>query len=310
MRERSRILSIMNSLQLAKRAQILGLLVEGNSISATCRITGVAKMTVLKLLADVGAACAKYQDENLQNLKCRRIQCDEIWAFVGAKKKNVKPEHKGIFGVGDVWTWTALDADTKLMCSWMIGTRGARAAENFLADLYPRLANRVQLTTDGHKVYADAVEDTFGTDVDYAMLVKVYGEDDPSRKTSDRRYSPSEFVCATKEVKIGDPDPAHISTSYVERSNLTLRMSCRRFTRLTNAFSKKVENHAHAIALHFMYYNFGRIHKTLRVTPAMQAGISDHVWSLEEIAALVPEQAPKKRGPYKKRNPEKIQGAL
>jgi len=292
--------SPMNQVPILKRAQILGLLVEGNSISATCRITGAAKMTVLKLLADVGEACAKYQDENLVNLPCKRVQCDEIWAFVGAKKKNVRPEHKGIFGVGDVWTWTALCADTKLMCSWMVGTRGAKAAEAFLADLYPRLARRVQLTTDGHKVYADAVEDVFGTDVDYAMLVKVYGDDDPKRN-ADRKYSPSEFVCATKEVKIGDPDLRHVSTSYVERSNLTLRMSCRRFTRLTNAFSKKVENHAHAIALHFMYYNFGRVHKTLRVTPAMESGISDHIWSLEEIAALVPEQAARKRGPYKKR---------
>lgn len=292
----------MNSMPLAKRAQIIGLLVEGNSISATCRITGAAKMTVLKLLADVGEACAKYQDENLRNLPCKRVQCDEIWAFVAAKKKNVPQHLKGIFGIGDVWTWTALCADTKLMACWMVGTRGARAAENFMQDLSERLAHRVQLTTDGHKVYADAVEDTFGTAIDYAMLMKVYGDDDPNRKTSERRYSPSEFVCATKEGKIGDPDPKHISTSYVERSNLTLRMGCRRFTRLTNAFSKKVENHAHAIALHFMYYNFGRIDKTLRVTPAMEAGLSDHVWSLEEIAALVSEPVAKKRGPYKARD--------
>jgi len=290
----------MNSLPLAKRAQILALLVEGNSISATCRITGAAKMTVLKLLADVGEACAKYQDENLRNLPCKRIQCDEIWAFVGAKKKNV-PEHlKGVFGIGDVWTWTAICADTKLMACWMLGNRGARAAEEFMTDLSERLAHRVQLTSDGHNVYANAVQNAFGIGVDYAMLVKIYGDDDPKR-SADRKYSPSEFVCATKEVKIGDPDMAHISTSYVERSNLTLRMGCRRFTRLTNAFSKKVENHGHALALHFMYYNFGRIHKTLRVTPAMEAGLSDHIWSLEEIAALVPAPAAKKRGPYKKR---------
>jgi len=293
-------MSIMNSLPLAKRAQILALLVEGNSISATCRITGAAKMTVLKLLADVGEACAKYQDENLRNLPCKRIQCDEIWAFVGAKKKNV-PEHlKGVFGIGDVWTWTAICADTKLMACWMLGNRGARAAEEFMTDLSERLAHRVQLTSDGHNVYANAVQNAFGIGVDYAMLVKIYGDDDPKR-SADRKYSPSEFVCATKEVKIGDPDMAHISTSYVERSNLTLRMGCRRFTRLTNAFSKKVENHGHALALHFMYYNFGRIHKTLRVTPAMEAGLSDHIWSLEEIAALVPAPAAKKRGPYKKR---------
>ena len=294
-------MSIMNSLPLAKRAQILALLVEGNSISATCRITGAAKMTVLKLLADVGEACAKYQDENLRNLPCKRIQCDEIWAFVGAKKKNV-PEHlKGVFGIGDVWTWTAICADTKLMACWMLGNRGARAAEEFMTDLSARLAHRVQLTSDGHNVYANAVQNAFGIGVDYAMLVKIYGDDDPKR-SADRKYSPSEFVCATKEVKIGDPDMAHVSTSYVERSNLTLRMGCRRFTRLTNAFSKKVENHGHALALHFMYYNFGRIHKTLRVTPAMEAGLSDHVWSLEEIAALVPEQVAKKRGPYKKKS--------
>jgi len=293
-------MSIMNSLPLAKRAQILALLVEGNSISTTCRITGAAKMTVLKLLADVGEACAKYQDENLRNLPCKRIQCDEIWAFVGAKKKNV-PEHlKGVFGIGDVWTWTAICADTKLMACWMLGNRGARAAEEFMTDLSERLAHRVQLTSDGHNVYANAVQNAFGIGVDYAMLVKIYGDDDPKR-SADRKYSPSEFVCATKEVKIGDPDMAHISTSYVERSNLTLRMGCRRFTRLTNAFSKKVENHGHALALHFMYYNFGRIHKTLRVTPAMEAGLSDHIWSLEEIAALVPAPAAKKRGPYKKR---------
>jgi IS1 family transposase len=291
----------MNRLSVAERAKILRLLVEGNSLRATARIADCSLNTVTKLLVEAGEACAKYQDENLRKLPCKRIQCDEIWAFVGAKKKNVPQHLKGIFGIGDVWTWTALCADTKLMACWMVGTRGARAAETFLQDLYERLAHRVQLTTDGHKVYADAVEDTFGTDIDYAMLVKVYGDDDPSkRKSSERRYSPSEFVCATKEVKIGEPDPKHFSTSYAERSNLTLRMGCRRFTRLTNAFSKKVENHAHALALHFMYYNFGRIHKTLRVTPAMEAGLSDHVWSMEEIAGLAPTPAAKKRGPYKK----------
>jgi IS1 family transposase len=290
---------IMNKMPLAKRAQILGLLVEGNSINATCRISGAAKATVLKLLADVGEACAKYQDENLRNLPCRRIQCDEVWSFVGAKKKNVPAHLQGVFGMGDVWTWTALCADTKLIASWMVGSRDGHAARTFISDLSERLANRVQLTTDGHKVYVDAVERAFGADVDYAMLVKVYG-DDGAPKTPERRYSPSEFVCAQKQRIEGDPDPRHVSTSYVERQNLTLRMSCRRFTRLTNAFSKKIENHAHAIALHFMYYNFGRIHKTLRVTPAMQAGLTDHVWSLEEIAALVPEPVAKKRGPYKK----------
>lgn len=289
----------MNLLPIEKRAQILSLLVEGNSINATCRISGAAKMTVLKLLADVGEACAKYQDEKLRNLPCKRVQCDEVWSFVGAKKKNVPAELKGVFGIGDVWTWTALCADTKLIASWMVGARDSYAARTFIADPSGRLSNRIQLTTDGHKVYVDAVERAFGAGVDYAMLVKVYGEDDPN-KGPERKYSPSEFVCATKQSITGDPDKAHVSTSYVERSNLTLRMSCRRFTRLMNAFSKKVENHAHAIALHFIYYNFGRIHKTLRVTPAMEAGLSDHVWSLEEIAALVPEPVAKNRGSYKK----------
>ena len=292
----------MNSMPPAKRSQIIGLLVEGNSISATCRITGAAKATVLKLLADAGQACAEYQDAKLRNLPCKRVQCDEIWSFVGAKKRNV-PEHlKGTFGMGDVWTWTAICADTKLMASWMVGTRGAESAKPFMADLAERLANRVQLTTDGHHTYLEAVHDAFGGGIDYAMLVKIYGDDERAHRP-ERKYSPSEFVCAKPERVSGDPDPRHVSTSYVERSNLTLRMSCRRFTRLTNAFSKKVENHAHAVALHFMYYNFGRIHKTLRVTPAMEAGISDHVWSLEEIAALVPEPVATKRGPYKKRAP-------
>jgi len=290
----------MNLLPLAQRAQIIGLLVEGNSISATCRITGAAKMTVLKLLADVGEACSKYQDENLRELPCKRVQCDEVWSFVGAKKKNVPDHLKGVFGVGDVWTWTAICADTKLIASWMVGTRDGDAAKTFIGDLSERLANRIQLTTDGHRVYVDAVEKAFGAGVDYAMLVKVYGDDNP--KSPERKYSPSEFVCAQKQRIEGEPDPKHVSTSYVERSNLTLRMGCRRFTRLTNAFSKKVENHAHAVALHFMYYNFGRIHKTLRVTPAMEAGLSDHVWSLEEIASLVPEPIAMKRGPYKKRD--------
>ena len=287
----------MNKLTNAKRAQILGLLVEGTSINATCRITGAAKATVLKLLADVGKACAEYQDKTLHSLPCKRIQCDEIWSFVGAKQKNVA---QGANGYGDVWTWTAICADTKLLASWMVGSRDGDAAAAFVADLAPRLANRVQLTTDGHKAYLQAVEDAFGADVDYAMLVKLYGA--PQGRQDERRYSPAECTGTIKGAVTGRPDPRHVSTSYVERQNLTMRMSMRRFTRLTNGFSKKIENHAHAVALHFMYYNFGRIHKTLRVTPAMEARISDHVWSLEEIAALVPDPAAKKRGPYKKRN--------
>ena len=286
----------MNRLALAQRAHILGLLVEGNSINATCRITGAAKATVLRLLADVGTACTEYQNKVLVKLPCKRVQCDEIWSFVGAKQKNVA---QGAAGYGDVWTWTAICADTKLVASWMVGNRDGQAAAAFMADLAPRMANRVQLTTDGHKAYLQAVEDAFGADVDYAMLVKLYGE--PKGRENERRYSPGECCGTIKGTVQGCPNPRHVSTSYVERQNLTMRMSMRRFTRLTNGFSKKIENHAHAIALHFMFYNFGRIHTTLRVTPAMQARIADHVWSLEEIAALVPEPKATPRGPYRKR---------
>lgn len=283
---------------LAKRAQILGLLVEGMSLRAASRLADCSINTVTKLLVDVGMACAKYQDATLRNLPCKRVQCDEIWSFVGAKQKHVPAERQGEFGIGDVWTWTAIDADTKLIASWMVGTRDGDAAKLFIGDLAARLANRIQLTTDGHRVYVEAVERAFAGDIDYAMLVKHYGE---GPQSPDRKYSPVEFVSAEKKRINGRPDQAHVSTSYVERQNLTMRMSCRRFTRLTNAFSKKVENHAHAVALHFMYYNFGRIHKSLRVTPAMEAGVADHVWSLEEIAALVPDPVAKKRGPYKQK---------
>ncbi|WP_158752689.1 IS1 family transposase [Dyella sp. S184] len=288
----------MNRMPLAERAKILGLLVEGMSLRAVSRIADCSINTVTKLLVDVGTACAEFQDATMRNLPCKRIQCDEIWSFVGAKQKNVPAEREGEFGVGDVWTWTAICADTKIIASWMVGDRGAAAANAFIADLAGRLSNRIQLTTDGHKVYVDAVERAFGSDIDYAMLIKLFGEGPVS---PERKYSPSEHI-GTKTVRIeGEPNPAHISTSYVERQNLTMRMSMRRFTRLSNAFSKKVDNHMHAVALHFMHYNFGRIHKTLRVTPAMEAGVSDHVWSLEEIAALVKEPVAKARGPYKKK---------
>lgn len=290
----------MNRMPIAKRAQILGFLVEGMSLRSASRLADCSINTVTKLLVDVGMACAEFQDSALRNLTSKRIQCDEIWSFVGSKQKNVPDDRRGEFGIGDVWTWTAIDADTKLIASWMVGTRDGDAARAFIGDLAPRLANRVQLTTDGHKVYLDAVEEAFAWDVDYAMLVKHYGE---GPQGPDRKYSPVEFVAAEKRRINGNPDKAHVSTSYVERQNLTMRMSCRRFTRLTNAFSKKVENHAHAVALHFMYYNFGRIHKTLRVTPAMEAGVSTHAWSLEEIAALVPEPVAKKRGAYKVKAP-------
>jgi IS1 family transposase len=274
----------MNKLSTKDRVQIIAALVEGNSIRATCRMTGAAKGTVLKLLVDLGKACAKYQDEKLRGLSCKQIQCDEIWSFCYAKEKNVPEEMKGKLGFGDVWTWTAIDADSKLIVSYLVGDRSAGYARKFIDDLASRLASRVQLTTDGYKAYLTAVENSFGSDIDYAMLDKIYNA--PPRE-GQARYSPAE-CCGTRKIKIkGNPDITKVSTSYVERQNLTMRMSMRRMTRLTNAFSKKIENQAHAVALHFMYYNFCRVHQTLRVTPAMEAKVSDHVWSLEEIAGLL-----------------------
>lgn len=271
----------MNRLPLTKRAQIIGLLVEGNSLRAASRLADVSINTVTKLLVDVGGAAAEYQDNALRNLPCKRVQVDEIWSFVGAKEKNASDEQKAQ-GFGDIWTWTAICADTKLAASWWVGERDGATAKAFVQDLAGRLAGRVQLTTDGHKPYLEAVEAAFGNDIDYAQLVKIYGQPVEGQK----RYSPPECIGCERHAVTGSPDPKHISTSFVERQNLTMRMSMRRFTRLTNGFSKKVANHMHAVALHFMFYNFGRIHKTLRVTPAMQAGVTDHVWSLEEIAAL------------------------
>lgn len=287
----------MNYMPLVKRAQILGLLVEGNSLRATARLADCSLNTVMRFLMEVGTACSKYQDQHLRSLKCKRLQLDEIWSFVGMKAKNVPNELKGTPGIGDVWTWTAIDADTKLIPSWIVADRSARAAQIFIHDLASRLTERVQITTDGHKTYVDAIKGAFGHDVDYGMLIKIYGGDGDNEK----RYSPAECIGIKKQKIIGKPAKEHISTSFAERANLTMRMGIRRFTRLTNAFSKKIENHIHAVSLHFMYYNFGRIHKTLRVTPAMQAGVADHVWSLEEIAALVPAPVAKKRGPYKKK---------
>lgn len=276
----------MNKLTKEKRVQIIRALVEGNSIRATARICDVAFNTVLKLLPEIGKACADYQDRVFRNLPCKRIQCDEIWSFCYAKEKNLPAELQGKFGFGSVWTWVALDADTKLVPSWLVGDRSADTAVTFMTDLATRLANRVQLTTDGHKAYLIAVADAFGgIPIDYAMLVKIYNE--PQTEGNEKRYSPGECCGARKEEVKGDPDPKHISTSYVERQNLTMRMSMRRFTRLTNGFSKKVENHACAVALHYMHYNFCRIHKSLRVTPAMEAGVTDHVWSIEELAGLL-----------------------
>jgi IS1 family transposase len=275
----------MNQLTNEKRVRVIAALVEGNSIRSTVRMTGVAKNTIVKLLADIGQTCERYHDKVMVNLPCKRLQVDEIWSFCRAKAKNVPEEHKGEFGWGDVWTWTAIDADTKIVPQWLVGLRDADWANAFISDLAYRLKNRVQLTSDGHKPYLSAVEDAFGGEVDYAMLVKMYGE--PQDEVGAHRYSPSEVTGCKIEVIEGSPDPKHISTSYAERANLTMRMSMRRFTRLTNGFSKKVENLSYAVALHFMHYNFCRIHQTLRMTPAMAAGVSDHVWELSELVDLI-----------------------
>jgi IS1 family transposase len=271
----------MNRLPIQKRTQILGLLVEGNSLRATSRLADVSINTVTKLLVDLGAGCAEYHHKNVREVRVRRLQCDEIWSFVGAKQKHVRPERKAE-GWGDAWTWVALDADTKLCVSYLVGGRDGGWAREFMNDCASRVQGRIQITTDGHRVYLDAVEDAFGADVDYAQLQKIYGASDEP----DTRYSPAVCIGCDMKVVSGDPNPKHVSTSYVERQNLTMRMGMRRFTRLTNAFSKKVDNHCAMVAIHFMYYNFGRVHKTLRVTPAMQAGLADHVWSLEEITLL------------------------
>jgi len=273
----------MNRLTKEKQKQIIVALIEGNSIRATCRMTDTAKGTVLKLLADVGKVCAEYQDKVFRDLTCKHIQCDEIWSFCYAKQKNIPEDKQGKFGYGDVYTWTALCADTKLVPCWFIGSRDYLSAKLFIQNLAKRLANRVQLTTDGHKAYLQAVEDAFGKDIDYSQLIKLYGDSGEGEK----RYSPAQCNGTIKERIQGNPDAKYISTSYVERQNLTMRMSMRRFTRLTNAFSKKVENLGHAVALHFMYYNFCRIHQTLRVTPAMEAKVTDHLWEIEDIINLL-----------------------
>ncbi len=275
----------MNKLTTEKRAAVVRALVEGNSIRATVRMTGVAKNTIAKLLIDLGRACAAYQNRTLRALTTTRIECDEIWSFVGMKEKNVPAERRAEFGVGDVWTWTAIDADSKLCVSWLVAERDADSAIIFMDDVKSRLANRVQLTTDGHKPYLVAVDLAFQGEIDYAVLVKKYGVVDTQGQ---RRYSPAACIGCEKTQIVGNPDARKVSTSYVERANLTMRMGMRRFTRLTNGFSKKVENHAAAVALHFMHYNFGRPHQTLKGrTPAMAAGIADHVWSVEEIVALL-----------------------
>jgi len=263
---------------------MLSVLVEGNSLRATARICDVAFNTVLKFVPEIGKACAEYQSRALRNLTCKRIQCDEIWSFCYAKAKNVPEDKKGQFGYGDVWTWVAICADSKLVPAWLVGNRDAETASIFMEDLASRFTHRVQLTTDGHRAYLEAVEGAFGADIDYAMLIKLYGEITPEGQ---RKYSPAECIGCKTEVITGNPDRKHISTSYAERQNLTMRMSMRRFTRLTNGFSKKVENHAYHVALHYMHYNFSRIHKTLRVTPAMAAGVTDRLWEIEDIVTLL-----------------------
>lgn len=273
----------MNRLPIATRAKILHALVEGNSLRAAARMADVSINTVYKLLVDAGEACSAYQDQAFRSLPCKRVQLDEIWSFVYAKQRNVMLAKAAPEVAGDVWTWVAICADTKLVPSWRVGDRSGATATEFVCDLSRRLANRVQITTDGHRAYLEAVEAGFGADVDYAQLIKLYGEvPHPAGRYSPASIQGTKTFCCT-----GNPDPQHISTSYVERQNLTMRMSMRRFTRLTNAFSKKVENHAHAVSLHYMHYNFVRIHRSLRVTPAMAAGVTDRLWSMEDIAALV-----------------------
>jgi IS1 family transposase len=246
-------------------------------------MTGVSKTTIVKLLADLGTACAVYHDRHVRNLRVRRLQADEIWQFVGAKAKNTSVEKKQE-GWGDIWTWVGLDADTKLVVSYLVGGRGADWAMDFMQDCASRIVGRVQVTTDGHRAYLEAVEGAFGMDCDYAQLQKLFG----AASENETRYSPARVIGVDMKIVSGNPDPLHVSTSYVERQNLTMRMHMRRFTRLTNGFSKKVENHAHSVALHYMFYNFCRIHQTLKVTPAMEAKLADHVWSLEELCGLLP----------------------
>jgi IS1 family transposase len=292
----------VNKLPIQTRVQILSMLVEGSSMRSISRVTGVSLNTVNKLLIDAGNACLKFHDRTVRDVKANKVQCDEIWSFCYAKARNVPDAKAAPEGAGDVWTWTAIDSQSKLILSWMVGGRDAGYAMDFMADLRGRLANRVQLTTDGHRAYLEAVEGTFGNDVYFAQLIKLYGE--APNQGPERKYSPSICTGARKQCVTGDPDIEHISTSHVERHNLTMRMSMRRFTRLTNAFSKKLENHCHALALYFVSYNFTKIHGSLRMTPAMAAGVTDKLWNMEDIVALIDADAPKTgpRGPYKAKN--------
>ena len=290
----------MNKLPLAKRVQILSMLCEGSSMRSISRVADVSFNTVSKLLIDAGKVCAAYHDEHVRGVTAKRVQCDEIWSFTYAKQKNVAGAKAAPANAGDTWTWTALDADSKLIVSWLVGGRDGEYALAFMDDVRSRLANRVQLTTDGHKAYLMAVEEAFGADVDYAQLVKLYGA---APETFKGRYSPAECTGIRKTTIEGDPDHKHVSTSYVERQNLTMRMQMRRFTRLTNAFSKKWENHVHMVALYTVWYNFVKVHGKHRMSPAMAAGVIDKLWSVEDIANVVEAAEPvaAKRGPYKKR---------
>ncbi len=273
----------MNKLPHAKRAQALQMMAEGISLRSMTRLTGISRTTLIKLLEDAGQAFSEYQDRVLVNLPCKRIQVDEAWAFCYAKQKNVPTAKAAPEGAGDIWTWVGLDADTKLVASWYVGARDSEAAATFIDDLAPRLASRVQLTSDGHKPYLEAIEGAFGSDIDYAMLVKVYG----AAPEGQRRYSPAICTGAHKRSVEGNPDPKHVSTSFVERQNLNIRMGNRRMTRLTNAFSKKAENHVHMMAIYFMHYNFVRIHQTLRVTPAMAAGVTAKLWEMSDMVKVL-----------------------
>lgn len=286
----------MNSLDTKRRASIVAALVEGVGIRSTCRMTGASKGAVTKLIAELGPACAAYMDQAFHDLPCKYLEVDEIWAFCYAKAKNVPEDKKGTFGYGDVWTFTAIDAETKLIPSYMVGPRDAGTATEFMQDLAGRLAYRPQITSDGLKVYIGAVEDAFAGDVDFAMLNKIY-----AATQEEHRYSPAQCIGCEKRAISGNPDPKRVSTSYVERSNLSMRMGLRRYTRLTNGHSKKLENHCAALAIYFMHYNFARIHSTIRCSPAMAAGVTPHLWSIEEIVGLLPKPESKPRGPYKKR---------
>jgi len=288
----------MNKLPVAKRVQILSMLCEGSSMRSISRVCDVSINTVSKLLVDAGKVCIAYHDQNVRGLQCKRVQCDEIWSFCYSKERNVKAAKAAPAGAGNVWTWTALDAESKLIVSWAVGGRDAGTARDVMEDLQSRVKTRMQLTTDGLRLYLDAVQEAFGADgIDYAQLVKIYGA--APGAGDERRYSPAECIGAKKVRVDGDPEAKHVSTSFVERQNLNMRMGMRRFTRLTNAFSKKVENHCHALSLYFMFYNFARIHKTLKISPAMAAGVTDRLWSMEDIVALIDARDDRRAGRIK-----------